>query len=690
MLFVVANGGTLLASWLLAKYPFASAPLHLRLLGVVAGFSALAIPLLTLLGIAHSLNAVGIAIGAALVVVAVVALVLVRKRSSETRPPPASPAKAPERERAPTWQTGAGVGLLVAMAIPVLDHHLMQAMNFKADDLSYHATMSAHWLQREAFFLAPYDYHAYFPANAELFPAFFVAPTRVDAFGALAGLYWMVLGAIAAHALARELGIRAPLSLLAPAIMLSSPPFDDQAAAYAATDLAAGVLACAGAAFAVGVNRDTLGPELRVRAGYSGALMGLAAGTKITFMPLAALTLLYFALASDRTARRTYIENIALFAMLCTLTSSYWYVRNLVLTGNPAFPAEVAFFDGPLDRAAQTKTALSTQLALLDGPALSEALNKLFDWPKPIFYFLGAGYAVTILHTLLDALRRKGIGWPLVWVATLGLTSLFLVVFGPFSGTANSADAPLQIRLRFFLGFALLGIVLATYWLSRIPRVSLAVSLLAMAGVLVLFEGSLAFGVLSVLGGGLIGLGAPRARRWFEPYVPSYGRRAAPLVPAVVSLGISVWLFVHFSHKEVLDRAERDAQMQRWLAVEALPAGTRVTWITRFRSWQYYGMFGRRLQLVPYRIDRDGSVDRPLHLDWRTTRPTWWAPAVRKKIGRDFVERLREQGLQAVLFFRKTKKARWGRRYQLVERSPHAKLIHKDERSVLFALDVAR
>ena len=55
-------------------------------------------------------------------------------------------------------------------------------------------------------------------------------------------------------------------------------------------------------------------------------------------------------------------------------------------------------------------------------------------------------------------------------VVTAGLVFLALSLVGPFTGTANDRYAELQIRMRFFLGFALLGPPLLAAFLDHEPK----------------------------------------------------------------------------------------------------------------------------------------------------------------------------------------------------------------------------
>src|SRR5690606_5819231 len=108
----------------------------------------------------------------------------------------------------------------------------------------------------------------------------------------------------------------------------------------------------------------------------AGFAVGIAAGTKLSFVAPAALFALAVALASPRglRARAGFI-----FAGAAALAGGYWYVRNLVLTGNP-LPL-TAF--GPLDLPSPERT-----FQLRPGHAVVHYWNDTEVWREWFFPYL--------------------------------------------------------------------------------------------------------------------------------------------------------------------------------------------------------------------------------------------------------------------------------------------------------------
>jgi hypothetical protein len=143
-------------------------------------------------------------------------------------------------------------------------------------------------------------------------------------------------------------------------------------------------------------------------------------------------------------------------------------------------------------------------------------------------------------------------------------------------------------------------------------------------------------------------------------------------------------LHLHFVGKAETDRDDRARQMKRWRLVEQLAPGTKVGFFSRSKNWQYYGMFGTRLQYVPQRIEADGRPYEDLHLHWRQTRPTWWNEP-RTRAGDDYVEQLCRVGLDAMLLGKKSTQ-QWAARYRMLKRSPRAQLEAQNRDAALFSL----
>ena len=138
-------------------------------------------------------------------------------------------------------------------------------------------------------------------------------------------------------------------------------------------------------------------------AAYAGVLLGFALGCKVSF-GLVLVVVLCWVLFSRSLAThfsdRLRVSAIILFASV--ITGGVWHVRNLVLTGNPVFPAQLGPFAGPFTQADQSRTKLIAWI--LERPTdltqWSAIVSALSDWPPSLFALCFAGYVWGIWQVL--------------------------------------------------------------------------------------------------------------------------------------------------------------------------------------------------------------------------------------------------------------------------------------------------
>jgi hypothetical protein len=274
------------------------------------------------------------------------------------------------------------------------------------DSTWYHGPFAAGFFQSgstwDLHYIAPQFLAWFYPANAEIFHAVGMLAFDRDLLSPLLNLGWFIGCLVAVWCIGRPYGV-APWSLALGAIALSLPVLSDQAG-EARNDI--GGIFFLLAAVAVAVNAWALRPE-RSQGLPTGALIvvglaaGLAAGTKLNFLlPAAVLVLGLGVIAPEgRRWRALGIGALAAFA-----GGGYWYLRNLVHSGNP-----LPWFDslGPVSLPAPDQP--------LGGREGHSVLGYLFD---------GAVWSDWLLPGLRDGLT---ILWPLLLV--LALTGLLLCIW---------------------------------------------------------------------------------------------------------------------------------------------------------------------------------------------------------------------------------------------------------------------
>jgi hypothetical protein len=211
------------------------------------------------------------------------------------------------------------------------------------DSTWYHGPFAAGFFQSgdtwDLHFIAPQFLAWFYPANGEIFHAAGMLAFGRDLLSPLLNLGWFAGCLVACWCIGRPYRV-APWSLALGAIALSVPALADQAG-EARNDIVGTF--CLLAAVAIALNawartpneerlggeggKTSLGPYLVV-----GLAAGLAAGTKLNFLLPAAVLVIGLALLAPRSARGRAFAAAALSALA---GGGYWYLRNLLHSGNP-------------------------------------------------------------------------------------------------------------------------------------------------------------------------------------------------------------------------------------------------------------------------------------------------------------------------------------------------------------------
>ncbi len=254
---------------------------------------------------------------------------------------PARPQDPPPRQAPPAATAASLVAFLIA-AIAVV--HFAAGVRTRLstgmtgfDSTWYHGPFAAGFFQSgntmDLHFIAPQFLAWFYPANGEIFHAVGMLAFGRDLLSPLLNLGWFVGCLVAAWCIGRPYRV-APWSLALAAIALSVPALADQAG-EARNDIV-GIFFLL-AAVAIALNAWALRDEGE-RGLPTGALLviglaaGLAAGTKLNFLLPAAVLVLGLVAIAPRGRRWRALAAAGLAALA---GGGYWYLRNLVHSGNP-------------------------------------------------------------------------------------------------------------------------------------------------------------------------------------------------------------------------------------------------------------------------------------------------------------------------------------------------------------------
>jgi hypothetical protein len=438
------------------------APAHLveAILGV-----ALLIWLSELLGVVNLLYA-GTLVAASVVLAAAVAFgprVLSRREGgtaggprSVLDPPPSAPPAG-----------GAMTVIAVGVVALVFAHWGLTAKDalgrgvFNFDSLWYHLPFAVEMAHSHSVTGLHYTEtiftNWFYPQNGELLHADGILLTGRDTLSLFLNFGWLAIAFLAAWCIGRPYG-RGPLTVVAAGILLECHTLVVREPGAAKNDLMAAALLLAAIAILVNAGRRPGWPLAA-----AGLAVGMAVGTKSTALAMAAaLTVAVIVLAPA--GRRWAAAGWWFAAALAG--GGYWYLRNLVISGNPlpqlehlgpiSLPHPARLQEGRPDFSIVHYATDTGVWSKYFEPGLHQAFGAL--WPLVIVAAIAGG-----LTALLWGRTRV-----LRWMGAVALFGMLAYVFTPLSAAgAEGAPVGFAINIRYAIPALLAGLTLLPLALRR-------------------------------------------------------------------------------------------------------------------------------------------------------------------------------------------------------------------------------
>ena len=203
-------------------------------------------------------------------------------------------------------------------------------------------------------------------------------------------------------------------------LLLGGPVLVETQAGTALNDVAGIAMLLTAVAVATrGPRRErTLGQDV-----VTGLALGLAIGMKLTFLVPAGLLAVGLVVTAGRGRR---LRSLAVFGVTAA-TGLYWYVRNLIVTGNPVPVLDAGLGPLRLDAVTGSPDTRSVSHYLFDGDAWSGYLVPGFeDALGPLWFAFLLLVAVGLVGSVVAPAAR-----PLRMVALVGIASLVAFIFTP-------------------------------------------------------------------------------------------------------------------------------------------------------------------------------------------------------------------------------------------------------------------
>jgi len=295
----------------------------------------------------------------------------------------------------------------------------------------------------------------FYPQNSELLHGVGILLTGRDTLSLFLNLGWLAVAFLAAYCVGRPYG-RGAVTAIAAAILLECHTLVVRDPGAAKNDLMAAALLLASIAILVEAWSHRKDGWERWALAAAGLAAGLAAGTRVTGLAMAgALTVAVVVLAGP--GRRWVAAGWWFVPAL--LGGGFWYLRNLVVAGNPIPEVEKL---GPIslphpERLQEGRPDFSIVHYATDtgvwreyfSPGLHEAFGAL--WPLVVFGALAA--ALLALFHGRDRILR--------WLGAVALFGALAYLFTPLSAAgAEGEPVGFGINIRYVIPALLAGIVL--------------------------------------------------------------------------------------------------------------------------------------------------------------------------------------------------------------------------------------
>jgi len=549
---------------------------------------------------------------------------------------------------------------------------------FGWDDLSYHVVAPAHWLSEHRIFLAPFNYHAYYPLNSELFSLWFMLPFKSDAYLSLSGLYWMIMLIASAMILVFLFTRSYSSSALTGALLIGAKVLFKASRTATATDLSGAGLIFASLVFLFWFYEKKYKREKLFSLIFCGLLAGIALGTKVTFAPAILILMVsvwLFRRKEDARKQRAFYVFIFIFFVL--LTGSFWYLRNIFLTGNPLFPAEIGPFKGPFITAEQNHTKLFYHLKnnFFNLGQWIFLIKGYLDWP----YMLGIISLSGYIYYLTYFLKKKSYK-PEFLLLILGLVLLITFPFVPFSGTNNNPLASLRIAQRFIIIPFVAGIILFSCINWKRKYIKEGIAFLGVINVFLVKTNPYSL-ILSIF----VFLIYSIITKIFKILYPRI--ELAMGYAFLLLLIFAVWQPIkqNFTNQIIFNWGGENRPVGKgWRAVNSLPAGSRIAWFGP-TAYEYYPMFGRNYQLVPTPIASDGSAYLFPHQIWKKEKISLWEIYSKRADLKNLIENLLANHIDYV-FVTKWNTFSWPAQQKIFENSSYAEQVYNDNYSAIWKL----
>lgn len=417
-----------------------------------------------LVGTIGAFNRSGLVLGSVVLSIGVCLATRSKRRTAVEAAPDGAGLEEPGPN--PRWTTAAELAIVALVAGEWLSQawRSYQVGVTQFDSLAYHLPVAAQFAQKgwttRLLFNGPDPIQAFHSENVEILHGIGMVAFGNDILSPIISFGWFLLALAGAWFIGRRVGL-APLTTAAVAMTLSIPVLVTTNGGSAGTDVAAVALLTVAVAF---LEHEPRGRSLFL----VGLAAGLAVGSKENAIGVA-VALLAATLVTVPAGSR--LRSGVRWVAAAALGGAYWFMRNLLRTGNPTptlalgigpfrLPTPALPFVGPNDHSA------------IEYLTNGEVLRRVF-WPGIRASFgrgavvIGLLLAIAVLIAMLQPGRSRLIG-VMALVAAFAYLITPLTAFGP---EGNPSPTQFSLNLRYLAPVFALAASAGTLALARLePR----------------------------------------------------------------------------------------------------------------------------------------------------------------------------------------------------------------------------
>ena len=408
------------------------------------------------------------------------------------------------------------------------------------DTLTFHLPNVARWIQGGSLWqvdhFVPIWSLGNYPQTGDVVTLASVLPWENDAFAQLVNVPFVALAAFAVYAIALELGAPRATAVIFACLVPAIPEFTEIAHGGTMPDVILVAVFSGGVLFLLRAGRHGRTSDLLL----GGLGLGLAFGAKWNGVAVGVTTVVVFAAALPvaRPPLRLVAGRTAVAGGVMLAVGGFWFLRNLVKSGNPIIPvkvelAGVTVFDAPPDEVRECV-----------GNTIAQYLTSPDVWADYIWpgYRQSLGWpalacAVALVGALVIlAVRRPPIreAAPVLGVAALAIALVAVYTITPFSALGHEGEPVLAgDQSRYLFPPLALAAAVGAFAAGRLGRARVVAEALATLAVLAGLWKGFEVSTAAVVGGTVVLLAAG-AVAWRLRPPPALAWAAAAAVALVL------------------------------------------------------------------------------------------------------------------------------------------------------------